>query len=89
MVDLKVGFTISAVVIMIMTVVVAPIFSEQIFAAKNSSTKSTSKTITKKHNWENYVMTNKRCKLADSVILVSGSASQPARCIITTEKLYS
>ena len=48
MVDLKVGFTISAVAIMVIMVMMSPIVSEQIFAAKKSSTKSSSKTTTKK-----------------------------------------
>jgi hypothetical protein len=48
MVDLKVGFTISAIVIMVIMVMMSPIISEQIFAAKKSSTKSSSKTTTKK-----------------------------------------
>jgi hypothetical protein len=48
MADLKVGFTISAVVIMVIMVIMAPIISEQILAAKKSSTKSSGKTTTKK-----------------------------------------
>ncbi len=55
MVDLKVGFAISAVVIMIIMVILAPIFYDQILAAKKSSTKSSSKTTTKKTTTTHHV----------------------------------